>query len=335
MAETGAAMYLAADIGGTKSLLALYTLDGGRLLPVFKARYPSSRFPGLAELLGVFLDESAEVTNRNPIKAACAALAGTREGEAYTLVNLGWRIEPEALDSLTPVKIPWILRNDMEALAAGIPYVAPDMKRILLAGGEPAAGYGYGSMGLLAPGTGLGKAFVLGGAIHPSEGGHISFAPCDEEEVRLWRFLHGQYGHVSVERILSGPGLACLARFAAIEAGTATDKIPGDPESISRQAREGTCPHCVHAARLFARILAREAGNFALTVLPGDGIYLAGGMTGALMPFLDTGEFREAFLDKGRFKGFLGRIPVTAILDPEAVLLGSGVLASTEALKRV
>ena len=127
--------------------------------------------------------------------------------------------------------------------------------------------------------------------------------------------------------MLSGEGLRVLARFMAIEAGGREADVPADPETIARKARAGDCPYCVEAARQFARTLGREAAHLALTILPRDGVVLAGGIPPALLPFLRSEAFHRAFLDQGRFSRWMEGVPVSVLLDPAAVLRGAAILA--------
>lgn len=315
-------MRLAADIGATKALFGLFDPDRGRPEPIFVKKYASKSFAGAAELLSAFLRDCPAHCPPESIRSACLALAGTREGSVYSLVNLGWTVDPQAISALLPADCALALVNDMEALAASLPVLAPEQLEALRPGRR-----GFASLGILAPGTGLGVAFVLDGRVHPSEGGHGSFAPGDAREVRLWEYLHGLYGHVSAERVLSGEGLRVLARFMALEDGGREGDVPGDSETIAQKARDGACPRCAAAAEQFARTLGREAGRLALTVLPRDGIVLAGGIPPALLPFLRSEAFERAFLDQGRFSRWMEGVPVSVLLDPAAALLGAAVLA--------
>jgi glucokinase len=215
---------------------------------------------------------------------------------------------------------------------------------------------------LLAPGTGLGQSLLLStgfisqtqpagtlSANNPpptddtpltdntlialsSEGAHTDFAPRTEQEVRLWRFLQRRFGHVSYERVLSGPGLSNLYSFLAQE--NPSDAIPApldgqrpSPPEITSRALAGTCPLCQASLNLFVDILGAQAGNLALQTMATGGVCLAGGIVSHILPALRQERFRQAFLDKGRFRKVLAQIPIAAVRNDQAALWGAARLA--------
>jgi glucokinase len=194
------------------------------------------------------------------------------------------------------------------------------------------------NIALIAPGTGLGMGLLVfheGGYISvPSEGGHIGFPPTREEEVTLWRYLRKRYGRVSVERVLSGPGLVNIYgwlkesrsyREPAWLKKLIETKDPG--KVVTDQALNGKDPLCIEALEVFVAILGATAGNLALTCMATGGVFLGGGIPPKILPFLQKPDFLEAFADKGRFRRLMEKIPVKVILNDRAALLGAAISA--------
>jgi glucokinase len=194
------------------------------------------------------------------------------------------------------------------------------------------------NIGLVAPGTGLGKALLVysDGRYWPvaSEGGHVSFAPTDKAEVDLWHYLHARFGHVSAERVLSGRGLVNIydwlkssGRFAE-SAGIQAAMNASDPARvISENAIAGADSLCLAALRRFCRIFGSVAGNLALTGMTTGGMFLGGGIPPKILPVLEDDHFMAAFNAKGRFEKFMEKIGVRVILNDRAALLGAAQYA--------
>jgi glucokinase len=189
-------------------------------------------------------------------------------------------------------------------------------------------------MALIAAGTGLGEAIIAwDGARHvvlASEGGHTDFGPRSDLEAALWRALREEFGHVSYERVLSGPGLVNIYRFLRGHRGTEEPPwltarfASGDPSAaISESGLGGRDPVCAEALALFASIYGAEAGNLALTTLAVGGVFIAGGIAPKILPILRAGPFIDAFAEKGRLDDLMREIPVRVVLDPRAPLLGA------------
>jgi glucokinase len=190
------------------------------------------------------------------------------------------------------------------------------------------------NLALVAPGTGLGKALLIfrdGEYVPvPSEGGHIDFSPNTEAEIKLWRYLHKRFGHVSVERVLSGPGLVNIYLWLK---DTGRHRIPTwlarnmeemDPaRAITEAALDGKHPVCVAALNMFVSIFGAVAGNLALIAMTTGGVYLGGGIPPKILPKLKESMFMQAFTNKGRFSELLEKIPVRVILNEQAALLGA------------
>ena len=224
-----------------------------------------------------------------------------------------------------------VLINDVEAIARSIPHLSPfDLLTL-----HPGARDPRGPVAVIAPGTGLGEAYLTWNGesydAHSSEGGHADFAPTDDLQSELLTFLREEFGHVSVERVGSGPGILNVHRFLrnhrAMEEPTELAKqIAGDDDpipSIVSAAVDSKCALCEETLRTFVSILGAEAGNLALKLLATGGIYLAGGLPPRVLPFLREGRFVAAVHAKGRFEPLLKRIPVHVILNPRAPLLGA------------
>lgn len=199
----------------------------------------------------------------------------------------------------------------------------------------------WGNAALIAAGTGLGMALLLPGQgirlPMPSEGGHMDFAPRNDEEIGLLQFLQGRFGrHVSIERVVSGTGLRNIyeylvaADFAAEDPALRRELQCSEAPArlISEAALAGRSRLCMKALDMFVAAYGAAAGNLALLGMAVDGVYLGGGIAPQILPKLTEGLFMEAFLDKGRFRSLLERIPVRVILKTETAMLGAAYHAA-------
>jgi len=222
------------------------------------------------------------------------------------------------------------LLNDLQATAFSVPFL-PEESLAILQRGEPDS---RGTIAVLAAGTGLGSALLVkeetGYVPVASEGGHADFAARDEREVRLLRYLQASYGHVSVERVVSGPGLHAIYRFLREAEGMGESErvearlaAEAPPHVISAAGLAGESAACSEALRLFSSLYGAQAGNVALQAAATGGLVLGGGIAPAILPELRKGAFLESFADKGRFRDYLSRVPVTVIRDDKAALLGA------------
>ncbi|HEX8042459.1 glucokinase [Candidatus Deferrimicrobium sp.] len=321
-------MILAGDVGGTKTSLALYQREARGLLRRRMATYQSREHAGLDPILRDFLGEGAAV------ERACIGAAGPVVDGRCRLTNLDWEVDEESLRRTLGVREAYLV-NDLQAMASSLPFLQ-ESDRAMMQKGEADP---RGNMAVLAAGTGLGEGFLVGsdaGYIPlASEGGHVDFAPRDEREMRLHAFLRAKYGHVSVERVLSGPGLHEIYRFLremegmAEEKGVAAEVTGEEPQrAILRHGLAGGPGPCAEAVRIFCSLYGAEAGNLVLQYLATGGVYLGGGIAPAILSALRRGEFLAAFLDKGRMGNLLSRVPVMVILDPTAPLLGAASFAA-------
>jgi glucokinase len=273
------------------------------------AQFASASYPSLVPMVKEFL---ARVDLR--IASASFAVAGPVLGGRALITNLSWLLDERELTAQLGVG-PVSLFNDVEASAVAVTSLQPDDLHTLNAG-EPEPG---GSIAVIAPGTGLGQAYLTwDGSKYrpfPSEGGHADFAPPSELAAGLLSHLRTRYGHVSVERVCSGPGLLNIYEYLR-DIGHAPESIQltGDdkPAIIGEAAVRHPDPDPLSraAVELFVTILGAEAGNLALKVLSTGGVYMAGGIPMRLLPALEGGHFMRAFVDKGRLREMMARIPV-------------------------
>lgn len=325
-------IFLAGDIGGTKTLLRLFEAGGGVLA---ERRFDSASFTSLEQVVAGFLNDFTAPS----LAATCFGVAGPVEGGRANITNLPWRIDAASI--ATEFHIPQVrLINDFQAVAYGIEAL-DNSDLATLQAGSPQKG---GVRAVIGAGTGLGEGFMVWQesyyAAFPSEGSHADFAPVNALQIELLRYLAERYGHVSYERLLSGPGLVNIFEFLRDSRGhQSTVELQaamktGDPAAaISHCAMGGKDDLAEAALDLFAHIYGAEAGNLALKVLARGGVYIAGGIAPQIMGKLEDGEFLRAFADKGRFAGLLGDIPVHVVLNPKVGLLGAARVAERIVLK--
>lgn len=317
-------MLIAGDIGGTKTLLGLYTPEAGARAPVAQKEYHSAAFPGLEQMVRAFLAESGQRA-----RAACFDVAGPVTGGRAKLTNLPWLLDEAALAQALGLRRA-ILINDLKAVAYAVPLLQPDELHVV----NPGRAEPNGTVAVVAPGTGLGEAFLVWDGSRyvacSSEGGHADFAPGDDVQAALWQYLAARLGHVSCERVCSGSGIPNLYDFLR-DAGHAPERpdlaarlaATHDRTPLIVDAASHGDPLCAATLDLFVAILGAEAGNLALKVLATGGVYLAGGMSLRVGDRLDDPRFMRAFAGKGRFADLLGAVPVKVVLTPGAALLGA------------
>ncbi|MHB8907712.1 MAG: glucokinase [Syntrophales bacterium] len=322
-------MLLTGDIGGTKSRLAIVADGGNPRALLAEELLPSGSFGGIEALLRAFLKRRVSFP-----QDACLAVAGPVLDGRAALPNLPWIADAEQIRRTFGFRSVRLV-NDLAATARAVPLLEP-AELHTLSTGERAAG---GSIAVIAPGTGLGEAFLTwdGGRFreHASEGGHADFAPGSPLEMELLRELGNEADHVSYEALCSGPGIGRIYRFLrrfpreeASEAEPAwlAERLAeaADPAPVIVEAAlAGTSALCARTVRLFVSLLGAEAGNLALKTLAAGGVYLGGGIVPRIIPLLDEGGFLAAFRRKGRMSDLLFRMPVHAILTPRAALIGA------------
>jgi glucokinase len=321
---------LAGDIGGTKTALALFDTTARGPVLVREDTLSSRGFATLEAAIERFLLAGP----RPKIEAVCLGVAGPVVDGRCVATNLPWVIDERALASAIPAPRVRLL-NDLEVAAHGV-LSLPEAELRTLQPGTPRPGH----MVLIAAGTGLGEALIVRDGerriVIASEGGHGDFAPRDDVEEDLLRFLRKEFGRVSLERILSGPGLFNVYRFLrdtgwARESAQVAERMrAGDPSAVvSETALAGSDPMCAKALDIFVSVYGAEAGNLALKAMAVGGVFVGGGIAPRILPRLTTGAFVAAFRDKGRLGTLMEAIPVRVALDPRAPLLGAAQVAST------
>ena len=318
---------LAGDIGATKTTLALFDALVYPGPPLRQQTYRNVSYPSFDDLLHDFLNQDS----LRPA-SACFGIAGPVMANTVKMTNLNWSIAADALQALYGFHQVALI-NDLVATAMGAMHLpATDLHP--LNPGRPKAG---GAMAVLAPGSGLGEAFLLSrnGAYQPfpTEGGHTSFAPRNAEQLDLLAYMWQRHAHVSVEQVCSGLAIPELFAFMATrqaapadilaELELATDQTPvivrAALQTLLGQER---CDIAVHTLRLFADILADEAANLVLKTLALGGLFLGGGLAPRLLPFLKPERFMPVFA-RGAYKDLLSQVPIHVIRNPQTALLGA------------
>ena len=311
---------LAGDIGGTFCRLALARVEGNRVDLARTARYRNAEHPDLDAILADFLAAAP------PGLACCLAVAGPTDGRRVRFTNLDWAVDAAALAERFGFGRARLV-NDFAAVGWGLDCLDRDhlatLQDGLIVAGAPRVALGAG--------TGLGVSLVTRQGDRyrplPSEGGHIGFAPADPQQDRLLAFLRGRYGRASVERVLSGPGLEDLYRFCRLEQGLeARDRAAA---AVSEAGLAGSDPAARAALGLFSAIYGQTAGDLALAARAEGGVFLAGGIAPRLLTVLGDGSFLAGFGAKGRFSGWMQRVPVQVVLDPDVGLKGAALAALT------
>jgi glucokinase len=321
---------LAADVGGTKTLLAIVELDGAGFEIVRQDRFDSGKHAGLTPILSSF------VRPDDQLRGACLAIAGPVDDDVVETSNLPWTIRAaELAETLALPRVTLI--NDFAAIGWGIPHLGPGDVATLQAG-KPVA---HGPIAYLGAGTGLGQGFMTWNAgadgydVHASEGGHGDFAARDEVEFAIQQSLAREFGHVSYERLISGMGIVSIYKALVEELGRAespevrAEMDREDPAAvISRRAVAKSDGTCGEALDRFIAIYGAEAGNLALRLLATGGLYVAGGIAPRIIDRLREGSFMGAFNDKGRLSPLCMQMPVHVILNTQVGLLGAAACAT-------
>jgi glucokinase len=324
---------LAGDVGGTNARLALFEARDGQLQQITETVFPSRQHSGLDEIVAKF---ASQIAPEQKPEAACFGIAGPVVNGRSETSNLPWVVESEQLAEV--LSLPQVrLINDLEANAWGIAALdREDLVSLNLIQGQP-----RGNQAVVSAGTGLGEAGLYwdGNQHHvfACEGGHTDFAPRNELEMQLLQYLVPRFGHVSYERILSGPGLVNVFSFlrdsghGRPEPWLVEEMDASDPAAaISRAAMQGTCDLCVQALDLFISIYGAEAGNMALKVMATGGVFLGGGIAPKILSKLKGPLFMDAFRSKGRLQKVMESIPVRVITNDKTALRGAARRAQVD-----
>ncbi|MFY9853913.1 MAG: glucokinase [Terracidiphilus sp.] len=324
-------MILAGDVGGTKVHLALYDFIDGKPKASRDERYAAKDYSGVEEIVKEFLGAQT-------VTAACLGVPGPVRDGRLRLTNLPWTLDSRELSASLGVNHVFLI-NDLEANGYGINELGPD-QIFTLSEGDPSQ---IGNRALIAAGTGLGEALLIwNGRSHvpyPSEGGHADYAPRNEDEIDLLRFLKQKYnGRISQERVVAGMGLTNIYEFLREVRGVdepawlATRMVAEDPNAvITELALAAKSEICEKALDMYVSAYGAEAGNLALKLLSVGGVYVGGGIAPRIIEKLKDGRFMKAFTDKGRLSQLLVNMPVRIILDSRAALLGAAAYAEARA----
>jgi len=313
-------IFLAGDIGGTHTRLLLGEVCKGGWQPLARADYPSDQFERFDDILTLFL----ETERWRPVNMVLAVAGPVRHGRVR-VTNLPWTLDALQLArDFQQEEV--ILLNDFEAQGHALPILG-ETDVVTLQAGEPDA---EGVRALIGAGTGLGMAQVIpcagGWRVVPGEGGHADFAPRNETELELWRHVRKELGRVSVESLLSGPGIERIHRYLCERDGVAApDSTAAD---ISQAALADPAGRERQALRQFVHIYGAVAGNLALLDLPRGGLYLGGGIAPKILPLLQAEGFLDAFLDKAPMGDLLKTIPVHVVMNVSLGLLGAAEVAA-------
>jgi glucokinase len=337
-------MLLASDVGGTKTLLGLFSTDTDRPQPIEVGEFVTLDYDGLEPIIREFL--GAWKVDASTITAACVGVAGAVTDQVARLTNVPWLVDGEAVGSALGLKRAEII-NDLEALAYAVPVLEPAEVAVLQQG----IAVPGGNAAVIAAGTGMGMAMLhnVDGRFVPyaSEGGWGDFAARTPRELALVGELSRIFGRVGVEHVVSGPGLVNIYQFTHASFGAGPMITPNSlapsqlcsgigvdrstqaelPAKIYQSAMEKRCPQCVEAVDMFVSAYGSEAGNLALRALATAGVYVGGGIAPKILPTLESGLFLEAFRAKEPMADLIAMVPVFVILNPDAGLLGAAVRA--------
>lgn len=312
---------LVGDIGGTNARFALLTADGLGAMRQFAVADHAT----VEDAIAAFLKGEMPAA---PVGAAYLGIAAPVQGDRCKVVNSPWVIDGPALRRRFGLRTVAMV-NDFEAVALALPHLrGTDLHP--LGGGPPQAG---APMVVMGPGTGFGIAALLphgeGAVPVASEGGHTTLAGGDRREDAIIDRLRKEFGHVSAERAVSGPGLENLYR--AIAAVDGVEVEPRDARAITDAALAGACATSRAALDLFCALLGSVAGNFALTFRARGGVFVAGGIAPRIAEFLAKSAFRRRFEAKGRFEGYLKPVATNVVVRPDAAFVGLKALAERSA----
>ena len=325
-------MILAGDVGGTKVDLGLYDFIDGKLKPTRDKVYRAKDYSGLEVIVREFL-------GADKVTAACFGVPGPVRNGRLRLTNLPWTLDSRELSAGLDIEHVFLI-NDLEANGYGVAELAPEQIYTLAEGDSSQVG----NRALIAAGTGLGEGLLIwNGRTHvpyPSEGGHADYAPRNEDEIDLLRFLKEKYnGRVSFERVVAGMGLTNIYEFlrevrGMEEPAWLSEQLAAAPDPnavITEMALSAKSEICQKAMYMFVSAYGAEAGNLALKVLSAGGLYVGGGIAPRILEKLKDGTFMKAFTDKGRLSQLLINMPVRVILESRAAQLGAAAYAEARA----
>lgn len=321
-------MILAGDIGGTKTALGVYSHEKGVEKPLARETFASANYACLEDIVAEF-----RLKFDFKIEKAAFGVAGPVSSGKAVITNLPWSVDEEHLKNALSMRSVKLL-NDLEAISWSVPSLEKDDIYALNDNSQPVRG---GTIAVIAPGTGLGEAFLVWDGTRylaqASEGGHTDLAPRNELEIELLRYLLKKYEHVSYERVCSGIGIPNIYNFFK-DSGKREEpewlrkelvNVQDPSPLIVNTALEkgSSCPICEATLEMFISLLGAEAGNMALKILPTGGVYLGGGIPPRILPQLQKGLLMKNFLHKGRMTKLLAKMPVNVILKTDMALTGT------------
>ena len=343
-------MILAGDVGGTKTLLGLFSTAPERPAAIEVGEFVTLAYDALEPMVREFL--RAQNIDPKRIEATCIGVAGAVTGQVARLTNVPWLVEAASVEEAFRFRRVRVI-NDLEALAYGVTVLEPSELKALQVGDALADGNGA----VIAAGTGLGEAMLhnVDGRFVPaaSEGGHADFAARTPREFEMVEEMTKVFGRVSVEHVVSGLGLVNIYQFTHEAFGSGPLLTPGSiaparlckgvgavkdyaelPARITKAAMEGRCDACGEALDLFISAYGAEAGNIALRYVATAGVYIGGGIAPKILPALESGMFMDAFRAKEPMADLVATMPVSVILNPDAALLGAALHAQYVALSQ-
>lgn len=322
---------LAGDIGGTKTTLAIFEVNGTQLESLAEEKYPSQEHGSLSEIVQKF----NETHSHTPEWASFGIAGPVRNGKAQT-TNLPWHIDAKKLEEEVGFTKVWLM-NDLEANAWGISALEEKDFFVLNEGKVDPTG----NASIISAGTGLGEAGLYWNGKHflpfATEGGHSDFAPKSDLEIDLLRYLMKNHSHVSWEQVLSGMGLVNVYNFLCDHKGVETPewlveemKTTDHAAAISMAANDSRCPLCSDALDMFIKLYGAEAGNHALKIMATAGVYIGGGIAPKNLDHFHNSNFMSSFSSKGRMEQIMRDMPVKIILNERTALYGPAVFADTK-----
>jgi glucokinase len=320
-------MILAGDIGGTKTYLGLFSVEGSRVHTIESDSFKTADFDSLESLVLQFLK------GRDPVRSACFGIPGPVVENSVEATNIPWKLNGYDVARATGIRRVYLV-NDLVATGFGLGILSPEETLVLNRGDQS----GPGTSALIAAGTGLGECILYwNGFEHvvlPCEAGQSDFAPHDGLQIELLQWLQRKHPVVCLERVLSGPGIVNIYDFLA-ETGRGKESPQikeemrvGDPAAvITRAAQQNECDLCRQAMDIFLSVYGSEAGNLALRVVALGGIYIGGGIASKLGNLFTSPIFMKSFLEKDRMEDFMPQIPVRVVLNDRTGLLGAAQYA--------
>lgn len=321
-------IFLAGDLGGTKTDLALFEIQKGKLVAIKNQRFKTTDHQSFINAIKTFHGDELSTIN-----VVCFGVAGVIIDDKVKGVNFGWDVDARKLESDLNIK-KVLLINDLQANAYGLSALAHSDFETLIENKSA-----QGNAAIISPGTGLGEAGMYwdGYHYHPyaTEGGHCNFAPTDELDFKLWEYLNSKFGHVSWERVLSGQGIRniyhFLLKYRNVEQPewlTKEFEKEDEPIAISKAALANKDQVSVETLQLFLKYLAVESAQLALKAKATGGIYIGGGIAPKILQLIDKEDFLKNFINFGRMEDLLKTIPVKIVLNDKTALMGAAYCAA-------